>query len=261
VDSLIQIGHFSEAERLAHSLPYQNDWATEQRFEDLAIALAKIGSFDEAERIIRSSAISESGVVLAQLAQILAQAEHHSQSEKIFAEAEKLILSTKDVRYMVALALALAQAGYRYTSQVNKIIDEAEQVLKSTSYEFPFSLQYEELALVLIKSGSFSEAERVALLFGTAAPTADFLKLVRVSVNLIEIGQIKRAFAVLVGLQSLDDYWDVITSWTSALKKNESDLPAIVLRDAAFIIGWEKPEFQKIYALLSSESDSYWLPV
>jgi tetratricopeptide (TPR) repeat protein len=191
--ALAEVQYFTEAEQLAQSIEDYRDRA--ETLRQLAVALVQAGkhtnaltTFAEAGEI--DQAVESSGSqtkALRQLAFALAKVGQFSKAEQVtqaIKGSESRALIFKD------LAVTLIQLGHRAEAMTFfKKAEEVAQISKSNSI-------FSKLALALIQTEQFTEAERVALIIERAESGA--LALNNIAIALIQAGQQLKAIALLL---------------------------------------------------------------
>jgi hypothetical protein len=275
--ALAHIGRFDEAGEVARAIPHRGSRTVALR--DLAVVLAQAERFDEAGEVART--IQDAGcqaVALRNLAAALAQA-------KRFDEACEVARTIQDAgsraHALSALAAALAQAG---DGQAGVVFREAGEVARSIQNEYRRAEALRELASALVQAGdeqaavTFREAcgaARASQHAGALSALAAALvqaeqfdeagEVVRaiqdarsreaalrdLAVALAQAGRFAEAFATL-GQCKPDEFIQKVAEWNKPFDILRTGLSIPILQEVLRIVGWERPDWQRIYTLLAT---------
>jgi hypothetical protein len=180
--------------------------------------------------------------------------------EELFTEAREvaLLMERNSVqRAEVLRELAVTMAHKELFTEAH----EVAQTIADGSY-IPYDgleMRTEalwELTAALARTGQVAQAQAVwAQAREVAIAIGDRRALVEALSNLCYVVSQTRRFAealTTAGLQTLDDFLQILVAWQSAFEQIESGLAMMILKESVRIVGWVRPDWQKIYEILNA---------
>ncbi|MBD2234611.1 tetratricopeptide repeat protein [Phormidium tenue] len=237
----IQLGQWTKAEDTISTI--EDKQCLGLAWQELATASQNPNYIAQAKQVAETDLINFQQVGMFQdLAKLMLQLDQPAEAEEFFAAAEQAV--DRDVsQYQASLRkdLAISHARLGRFSSAKKIIDRID---RWTERDRALTAVARELSQV----GQFSEAKH--LIWAIQDDKEQRLALGSLALALMRQHRFAEALDTL-DTQTPDDFIRILAIATASLEQLEVGLSSPVLSHILHIIGWVRPDWQKIATILS----------
>jgi len=247
----------NEAFTLAYAIANRNEKARTAMLRDLGVALAMAGdnraraAFDDAIKAIDAANHDELTRVFewCDLAIALKQVDDGRVGMAI-DQAEKMaravaINNNDEASGASAFCKIAATCAKIHDGRTSELLEKARKLAHLTGQSLPLC----HLAEALIDAELHDEAEQVILAFQDDETRLELMRKLAGS-----LARNKRFSEALIklGPRSLDKFLLVLGEWSPLFHEIKNGLAIEILREAISVAGWVRPDWQKVYELIST---------